>query len=282
MATTTVSSVAGLLQYITADAYASYLKSAVTPNAVMVVEAMNAKSVLFPTLAATPRNAYGSSHAEGTTIPGYQVPISATEAALLEYPIVSPVSKLALKGGPAVAQYVGQLLGRQIANTVDYNVCALISGGVTTTAVSTDGFSMADLMTGVGTVDALGFSGERKVAILHPLSYWGSKGLATNLVGTAHPQANAVADEVFKAGWVNNIAGVDIYLSNMVTTYTGGTIAANVVMAQSCIGLGIHSPLVELDYAFTPLTNTIDFSAATYHKAVVVHADAGYCVLATL
>lgn len=276
MATSNISSVAGLMGILTADTLSAFQRTAVTPNAVMTVNAVNSKTVYFPTLASTPRLAYASAHTEGGTITGYQAPISATECTLAEYVIVSPVSKLALKGGADVAGKVGGLLGAQIANTVDYNVCALISGGVTTSVTSSDGFSMADLMTGVGTVDSLGFGSSRKVAILHPLAYWGAYGLANDLIGTSRPQANPVADQVYTAGWVNNIAGVDIYLSNQVETHTTSTYARNVVMAEECIGLGMHNPLIELDYAFTPGTNTIDFAGATYHKAVIVHADGGY------
>lgn len=282
MATTTVSSIAGKMNLITADAIASYMKNAVTPGAVMTRSVANAKTVYFPSVGSTARLAKASAHTEGATITGYQVPISAVEASLAEYPLVAPVSKLSVKGGDGVLDSVGQILGAQIANTVDYNVCALISGGVTTAVTSVDGFALADLFAGVGVIKGLGFGSSRMVAILHPQSYWGPYGLSTGLTGSTNPQANPVSDAMYTAGWVNNIGGVDIYVSDQIVTYSTGTYAHNIVCAEECIGLALADPIVEFEVAFTPLTNTYDFSAASYHKAVVVHADAGYQVSARL
>lgn len=274
MATTTVESMEGTLEVMSAEAMHAFLTGSVTFGAVWTQAAVApAITVRFPTLAGTARKAYVSAHTEGAAITGYQSPITATDATLAEYVQYSPTSLLTLAANPSAAAKIGALLGQQIANTVDHNVAWLISGCSTNTITSTDGTAMADLWAAVGKIQNNGYMGPLS-AILHPNQYYGPSGLAANLTGTATPQTTTVQDELMRAGWVNRIGNVDIYVSNQVQTF--GAYYRGAILAKEAIGLGYSDPLISIRSAFEPSIHAEGFSAASYHKAVLID-ELGIC-----
>ncbi len=268
MATTTVASMAGILEVMTAEAMHAFQTGSVCFNGVWTQAASpNALTVRFPALAGTARNAWVAAHVEGATITGYQTAMANKDATLAEYVQYSPTSLLTLASNPDAAAKIGAVLGQQIANTVDHNIAYLISGCSTNTITSTDGTSLADLWTAVGKIQANGYMGPLS-AILHPLQYYGPSGLATSLLGTATPQTTSVQEELMRAGWVNRIGNVDIYVTPQVEAFS--TYYRGAILAKEAIGLGYADPLISIQSAFEPSLHAQGFSAASYHKAVLI------------
>lgn len=268
MATTTVASMAGILDVVSAEAMHAFQTGSVCFGAVWTqATAPGTITVRFPALAGTARKAWVAAHTEGASITGYQSPISAADATLAEYVQYSPTSLLTLAANPGAAAKIGGLLGQQVANTVDHNIAYLISGCSTNTITSTDGTALADLWAAVGKIQDNGYMGQL-TAILHPNQYYGPSGLAANLLGTATPQTTSVQDQLMRAGWVNRIGPVDIFVSNQVQAYS--TYYRGAVLAKEAIGLAYADPLIQVRGGFEPSIHAEGFSAASYHKAVLI------------
>jgi hypothetical protein len=283
---TTTSTLAGLMKTLVPDTQAQFATTPSLLGAVTAVEAQGSKTVQFPAISTSTRTTEASDHTEGTDMDSTAITISAKSAALAAKAVLAKVSNLAMLGGLDISLYVSKILAGQVANAIDAEIAGVISANMDDSshvAALEGSMTLSLLSQAVATIRGDGYTG-KLVACFHPKQYWGSLGLSSSLVAsTSAPPANAVTEEMMRAGWVNNVMGVDIYVSHRIDTHvdTSDTYAYGAVFAQEVVGLGYHNPIIDVQGGEDLDALGVKIVAAAYIKGLLLDDDGGYYRLDT-
>ena len=274
MAGTNITTLAGLMETLVADTQAAFMVAPALIPALTAVEAQNSRTVQFPVVKNATRIAAASDATENTTITATAITIDAVTAELAAVATIANVSNLAMRGSSFdVSIAVGKILANRAANAINTSIGAIIEAFDENQVDALGGMTLTVLANAKAAIMADGYFGPVS-AILHPDAYYGTYGLSNSLVATT--VGTPVADELTRAGWVNNVLGVDIFLSSSLGS-DDGTASYGGVFAQEAVGIGFHNPIVEVDGMKSVGTLGVDISGAAYYKVVELD-DTGGCV----
>lgn len=123
-----------------------------------------------------------------------------------------------------LAEY-GRQGGRALADKMDSDAAALLTGFSNTTGVTTGGLTVASFLTAIGALEARDAPGPY-VAVLHPVQV---HQLRSAMAASSASWVNNVTDQRLgangNAGFVGNWFGVDVYQSTNTPTNTRSTVA---------------------------------------------------------
>lgn len=260
---------AGGLGIAIASAIVQLNKAAVTPACITMTPApAGTNTVKFPVY--TKHDVTNADHgvknmasgAEETDANLTNIETTAVSVEVLRNAIRAEITDLAAHGNAdALMANAGRQLGNDIAKEFDINVCALFDGFATSKGTSTEGLKFMDLMDALASLEA-NDAPRPYHAVLHPQQVFGSFGLSNELSSIASTQSNAGAsnagnvvlpvngasgafvgaqpaiDQFMGAGFVTQLAGINIYTSTSVPDGSDATEKKGGIFASTAIGCG--------------------------------------------
>lgn len=147
---------------------------------------------------------------------------SQIDITLSEIGLMTNVSDMAVNHTPAnVISDIGRLFGEAIAKKIDTDLTALFDGFSTSVGAADAAITAAKLFEAVANLRASGVPATDLACVLHPMVAYDLKANLTNTF--ANSNANDVANEALRTGYVGTIAGVPVYeTSNLANTGTTG------------------------------------------------------------
>jgi hypothetical protein len=245
---------AGGLGTAIASAIVQFNKANVTQNCITMSAAPQGTStVKFPIYTkhdVTNAN-YGvknmASGAEETAANLTSIETTAVSLEVLRNAIRAEITDLAAHGNAdALLVNAGRQLGNDIAREFDINVCALFDGFATSKGTSTEGFKFLDLMDAIASLES-NDAPRPYHGIFHPSQIYGSFGLSNEFGSTSINQSNGAfsggqgsipAEQYMGAGFVTQLAGVNIYTTTAVPDGADATEKKGAVMSETAIGCG--------------------------------------------
>lgn len=163
-----------------------------------------------------------SAVAEATDLSNTAVDPTSVTITASEVGVMTTLTDLARNSaGRNVAADIGRLFGEAIAKKMDQDLIALFDGFSVTLGDGTGAISAASIFNAASTLRAEGLPISETVAVLHPKIAYDLKANLTNTFANAN--ANDLANEALREGFVGQIAGVKIFeTSNMANTGTAG------------------------------------------------------------
>jgi len=160
--------------------------------------------------------------AEATDLSNTAVNPSSVTITASEVGVMTTLTDLARNSASRnVAADIGRLFGEGIAKKIDQDLIALFDGFSTTLGDGTGAISAASIFNAASTLRASGLPVEECYAILHPKIAYDLKANLTNTFANAN--ANDLANEALRSGYVGSLAGIKIFeTSNMSDTGTAG------------------------------------------------------------
>jgi N4-gp56 family major capsid protein len=160
--------------------------------------------------------------AEATDLSNTAVNPSSVTITASEVGVMTTLTDLARNSASRnVAADIGRLFGEGIAKKIDQDLIALFDGFSTTLGDGTGAISAASIFNAASTLRAAGLPVEECYAILHPKIAYDLKANLTNTFANAN--ANDLANEALRSGYVGSLAGIKIFeTSNMSDTGTAG------------------------------------------------------------
>jgi len=275
VATTTTTTLGGLMQTINTAVVSNLNSYSQLWNACYTVEATDSLNVTFAVVGSTHRSATATEASDGSAVTTKSLVLAASSVALASYPIVVTVPNAALKGGMNVIETATPVLGREVGNTIDNLIYSVAKAGFSTSISSSDGTSLGDITNSVGALKAAGFYGPF-VFIGDWRMIEGTYGIMNDVMSKYAPQTN---DEIARGiGYVTTINGVEIYGTHMSQTYDGGgntTWSYGVVFSKDALGFGYGTPLFDYKAQDAPLYDGVHLYGSTYCAAKLLDAAGG-------
>lgn len=267
MATSTTTTLAGLMERLQADTLAVFRTQADLLDAVRIVEANGVNSVQFPQFSAP---SAVSALTQGNSGSYSTVSVAAVPATLATYPVVAQVTLQALNGGMDISMDVANVLAGQIAATADTNICANFANFTgATVGTGSANMSLSTFMDGLAALDSTKFVGE-KVAVLHPITW---KQIAADVIAVA----GTSREQIVGRGYVADLFGCKIYVSPWVDNTTN--IATNGIYFKHALGFAYKNPIMELDSVLNPIYAAYDILGSSLHATALVQPTAGIKLL---
>jgi len=159
---------------------------------------------------------------EATDLSNTAVNPSSVTITASEVGVMTTLTDLARNSAPRnVAADIGRLFGEGIAKKMDQDLIALFDGFSTTLGDGTGAISAASIFNAASTLRAEGLPTNECVAVLHPKIAFDLKANLTNTFANAN--ANDLANEALRSGFIGQIAGIQIFeTSNMSNSGNAG------------------------------------------------------------
>jgi len=136
---------------------------------------------------------------------------------------------------------LGIFLGEAIASYVDSQLNALFAGLSTTVGTSTSALTIDNLFSAIKNMKSLPSAPKPYSAVLQEAQIWGSLGIMNDLVTTTQFGGSpALQQEGLMTGWVNRIAGIDIYHSPEFTETSSAVMGG--ILSKDALALGWAGP----------------------------------------
>ncbi len=154
------------------------------------------------------------------------------------------------ESGDSSIENIAPILGRLGANAVGAKIDALVAAQMAdfnnNVGTSTVGITLDNLFSAIEALKVDGTQGKYR-AVLHPSQYWGAYGLSKDLVTTSTARASlpTKADQLVSNGWIDNIAGIDIYISRELKTATNSHYGG--VFGDGALCFGYVNPLMRAE-----------------------------------
>ena len=163
---------------------------------------------------------------------------------LAEIGLMTNVSDMAVNHTPAsVVSDIGRLFGEAIAKKIDQDLTALFDGFSVAVGAATDDaagrMTAAKIFEAVAKLRAAGVPATDLACVLHPNVAYDLKANITNTF--ANSQANDVANEALRNGYVGTLAGVPVYETSNVADTSGDSKGA--LFHMNAIGLAMGSDI---------------------------------------
>tara|TARA_R100000278_G_scaffold4050_1_gene7056 strand:- start:1852 stop:2697 length:846 start_codon:yes stop_codon:yes gene_type:complete len=196
------------------------------------------KSVEVPIYAAVSAAAVN----EATDLSNTAINPSSVTITASENGIMTTLTDLARNSAPRnVAADIGKLFGEAIAKKIDTDLTALFDGFSTAVGAADAALTVAKLFESVANLRNSAVPISDVSAVLHPMIAYDLKANLTNTF--ANSNANDLANEALRNGFVGRIAGVPIYeTSNLDNTGTTGDYK-NGVFHRDALGLAMMQDL---------------------------------------
>ena len=196
------------------------------------------KSVEVPIYAAVSAAAVN----EATDLSNTAINPSSVTITASENGIMTTLTDLARNSAPRnVAGDIGKLFGEAIAKKIDTDLTALFDGFSTAVGAADAALTVAKLFESVANLRNSAVPINDVSAVLHPMIAYDLKANLTNTF--ANSNANDLANEALRNGFVGRIAGVPIFeTSNLANTGTTGDYK-NGVFHRDALGLAMMQDL---------------------------------------
>ena len=196
------------------------------------------KSVEVPIYAAVSAAAVS----EATDLSNTAINPSSVTITASENGIMTTLTDLARNSAPRnVAGDIGKLFGEAIAKKIDTDLTALFDGFSTAVGAADAALTVAKLFESVANLRNSAVPINDVSAVLHPMIAYDLKANLTNTF--ANSNANDLANEALRNGFVGRIAGVPIFeTSNLANTGTTGDYK-NGVFHRDALGLAMMQDL---------------------------------------
>jgi len=196
------------------------------------------KSVEVPIYAAVSAAAVN----EATDLSNTAINPSSVTITASENGIMTTLTDLARNSAPRnVAADIGKLFGEAIAKKIDTDLTALFDGFSTAVGAADAALTVAKLFESVANLRNSAVPISDVSAVLHPMIAYDLKANLTNTF--ANSNANDLANEALRNGFVGRIAGVPIFeTSNLANTGTTGDYK-NGVFHRDALGLAMMQDL---------------------------------------
>jgi HK97 family phage major capsid protein len=196
------------------------------------------KSVEVPIYAAVSAAAVN----EATDLSNTAINPSSVTITASENGIMTTLTDLARNSAPRnVAADIGKLFGEAIAKKIDTDLTALFDGFSTAVGAADAALTVAKLFESVANLRNSAVPINDVSAVLHPMIAYDLKANLTNTF--ANSNANDLANEALRNGFVGRIAGVPIFeTSNLANTGTTGDYK-NGVFHRDALGLAMMQDL---------------------------------------
>ena len=196
------------------------------------------KSVEVPIYAAVSAAAVS----EATDLSNTAINPSSVTITASENGIMTTLTDLARNSAPRnVAADIGKLFGEAIAKKIDTDLTALFDGFSTAVGAADAALTVAKLFESVANLRNSAVPISDVSAVLHPMVAYDLKANLTNTF--ANSNANDLANEALRNGFVGRIAGVPIFeTSNLANTGTTGDYK-NGVFHRDALGLAMMQDL---------------------------------------
>ena len=179
---------------------------------------------------------------EATDLSNTAINPSSVTITASENGIMTTLTDLARNSAPRnVAADIGKLFGEAIAKKIDTDLTALFDGFSTAVGAADAALTVAKLFESVANLRNSAVPISDVSAVLHPMIAYDLKANLTNTF--ANSNANDLANEALRNGFVGRIAGVPIYeTSNLDNTGTTGDYK-NGVFHRDALGLAMMQDL---------------------------------------
>mgnify|MGYP003133069521 FL=1 len=196
------------------------------------------KSVEVPIYAAVSAAAVN----EATDLSNTAINPSSVTITASENGIMTTLTDLARNSAPRnVAADIGKLFGEAIAKKIDTDLTALFDGFSTAVGAADAALTVAKLFESVANLRNSAVPISDVSAVLHPMIAYDLKANLTNTF--ANSNANDLANEALRNGFVGRVAGVPIFeTSNLANTGTTGDYK-NGVFHRDALGLAMMQDL---------------------------------------
>jgi len=196
------------------------------------------KSVEVPIYAAVSAAAVN----EATDLSNTAINPSSVTITASENGIMTTLTDLARNSAPRnVAGDIGKLFGEAIAKKIDTDLTALFDGFSTAVGAADAALTVAKLFESVANLRNSAVPINDVSAVLHPMIAYDLKANLTNTF--ANSNANDLANEALRNGFVGRVAGVPIFeTSNLANTGTTGDYK-NGVFHRDALGLAMMQDL---------------------------------------
>jgi HK97 family phage major capsid protein len=196
------------------------------------------KSVEVPIYAAVSAAAVN----EATDLSNTAINPSSVTITASENGIMTTLTDLARNSAPRnVAADIGKLFGEAIAKKIDTDLTALFDGFSTAVGAADAALTVAKLFESVANLRNSAVPISDVSAVLHPMVAYDLKANLTNTF--ANSNANDLANEALRNGFVGRVAGVPIFeTSNLANTGTTGDYK-NGVFHRDALGLAMMQDL---------------------------------------
>ena len=196
------------------------------------------KSVEVPIYAAVSAAAVS----EATDLSNTAINPSSVTITASENGIMTTLTDLARNSAPRnVAGDIGKLFGEAIAKKIDTDLTALFDGFSTAVGAADAALTVAKLFESVANLRNSAVPINDVSAVLHPMIAYDLKANLTNTF--ANSNANDLANEALRNGFVGRVAGVPIFeTSNLANTGTTGDYK-NGVFHRDALGLAMMQDL---------------------------------------
>ena len=196
------------------------------------------KSVEVPIYAAVSAAAVS----EATDLSNTAINPSSVTITASENGIMTTLTDLARNSAPRnVAADIGKLFGEAIAKKIDTDLTALFDGFSTAVGAADAALTVAKLFESVANLRNSAVPISDVSAVLHPMIAYDLKANLTNTF--ANSNANDLANEALRNGFVGRVAGVPIFeTSNLANTGTTGDYK-NGVFHRDALGLAMMQDL---------------------------------------
>ena len=236
---TTSSTVSELYTEIVAEAlFVASEQSIMRPLAKNYAITGGGKSVEVPIYAAVSAAAVS----EATDLSNTAINPSSVTITASENGIMTTLTDLARNSAPRnVAGDIGKLFGEAIAKKIDTDLTALFDGFSTAVGAADAALTVAKLFESVANLRNSAVPINDVSAVLHPMIAYDLKANLTNTF--ANSNANDLANEALRNGFVGRVAGVPIFeTSNLANTGTTGDYK-NGVFHRDALGLAMMQDL---------------------------------------
>lgn len=157
---------------------------------------------------------------EGTDLTNTALNTTSSVLTVSEVGVMATVTDLALRTSASnVVADAGRLMGEAIAKKIDQDLLGLFDGFSTALGDGTTAITAAKIFEAVAKLRNNGVSGADMYCVLHPHVAYDLKANMTNTFANAN--ANDLANEALRTGYVGQIAGVQIFESANITDTSG-------------------------------------------------------------
>ena len=203
---------------------------------------------------------------------------SQVDITLAEIGVMTNVSDMAVNHAPAnVIADIGRLFGEAIAKKIDQDLCNLFDGFSTSVGTDATALTAATIFNAVANLRANGVPASDLACVVHPMVAYDLKSNLTNTF--ANSNANDVANEALRTGYVGTLAGVPVYeTSNISNTGTTGDYKGG-LFHMDAIGLALGSD-IKIETQRDASARATEMVATAVYGVAEIHDTYGVEILA--
>ena len=203
---------------------------------------------------------------------------SQVDITLGEIGVMTNVSDMAVNHAPAnVIADIGRLFGEAIAKKLDTDLTALFDGFGTSVGTDSAALSAATIFNAVANLRANGVPATDLACVVHPMVAYDLKANLTNTF--ANSNANEVANEALRTGYVGTLAGVPVYeTSNIANTGTTGDYKGG-LFHRDAIALALGSD-IKIEQQRDASARATELVATAVYGVAEIHDTYGVEILA--